>query len=183
MDKLKEAVSELEGMDPREWHNIPKPIVHGVLILKSCATFQSHILENFEKNYSDFESRCNHRILNVQKALSETSEKSKEVDDSFKSILKFTELRINDKIDNFMKKVTEDLYILKCSSDSRHSELKDSIHDCNKKLDLLPTNHQVQSLISAANEKLREKVLIEAKETLIDPEISNLTQKIHLQHV
>lgn len=183
MDKLKEAVSELEGMDPREWHNIPRPIVHGVLILKSCSTMQSHILENFEKSYSDFESRCNHRILNVQKAISENTEKIKESEESFKSLLKFTELRINDKIDNFMKKVTDDLYFLKCSSDSRHSELKESIHDCHKKIDLLPTNQQVQCLISTANEKLREKVLTEVKESLIEPEISNLTQKIHLQHV
>ena len=119
----------------------------------------------------------------MQKAISENSEKVKEVDETFKSLLKFAELRINDKTENFMKKVTEDLYILKCSTDARFSELKDSIHDCHKRMDSLPTHQQVQSLISASAEKQREKVLQEVKETLIAPEISNLTQKIHLQHV
>lgn len=183
MDKLKEAVSELESMDPREWLNIPKPIVHGVLILKSCAALQSQFLETLNKSYSDFESRCNHRILNVQKAISETTDKSKESDETFKSLLKFSELRIIDKTENFMKKVTEDLYILKCSTDTRISELKESIQDCNKKIDLLPTHQQVQSLISAAGEKQREKVLLEVKESVVAPEVLSLSQKIHLLRV
>jgi len=183
MDKLKEAVSELESVDPREWLNIPKPIVHGVLILKSCAHFQSQFLETLNKSYIDFESRCNHRILNVQKAISESTEKSKDSDETFKSLVQFSELRINDKTDNFMKKVTEDLYVLKCSTDARISELKESIQDCSKKIDLLPTHQQVQSLILAAGEKQRERILQEVKEAVVGPEISSLSQKIHLQHV
>ena len=77
MEKLRESLDELESMDPMEWHNIPKPIVHGVMLLKACVRHQTSFLDTFSKQFHDFEGRCNIRILNVQKSISENLEKIK----------------------------------------------------------------------------------------------------------
>ena len=183
MEKLKEVISELETMDPMDWHNIPKPIIQGFLLLKSSSSIQGQFLDYLNKHYSDFEGRCNTRILNVQKAITENVDKSKESDEGFKSMIKFLELRVNDKVDDFMKKVTEDLYILKCSSDARVIEIKESINECLKRIEAMPSANQIQSSINSQLEKSKEKILIEVKEHLIAPEVSGLNQKLHLQNM
>jgi hypothetical protein len=183
MEKLKEVISELEQMDPMDWHNIAKPVVQGFILLKSCSSLQSHCLEHMDKHYSDFEGRCNSRILNMQKTVTETIDKSKESDESFKTTIKYLELRLNDKVEDCMKKLTEDLYLLKCSSDARMNDLKENINECLKRFELLPTSTQIQTTISSYCEKTKEKVLTEVKESLIPPEISALTQKILLQNM
>ena len=82
-----------------------------------------------------------------------------------------------------MKKVTEDLYILKCSSDARVIEIKESINECLKRIEAMPSANQIQSSINSQLEKSKEKILIEVKEHLIAPEVSGLNQKLHLQNM
>ena len=180
MDKLRELLDELEIVDPAEWNNIPKPIIKGISSLKSCVQSQSSFLESLNKHFQDFESRCNLRIINVQKAISENVDKIRDNEESLKFILKTNEQKTKDTIDLFKKKITEDVTKDKSEIEERFNDIKDHVQVCHKRIDSTPTIAQLQSMINVAGERIIEKVKKDIKENMINPELYLLNQKINL---
>jgi hypothetical protein len=178
MEKIRDANEELDRLDPMEWHNIPIPIVNGILSLKSVVRIQSGCLEYLIKHFSEFEGKFNTRILNLHKTISETSDKIKENEEQTKTLFKNVEKKHKDSIENIQIKVTDDIRIERLTTDSKIEEIRGQVHLCNKKLDLVPTTSQIQSMTQSAIEGNYKKLKNSFKEDIVNPEIYNLTQKL-----
>lgn len=178
MEKFRESLDELESLDPLEWHNIPQPIVNGIVSLKNCIKQQSSYIESLNKTFKDFEGRYNLRILNTQKSLTENMEKARENDEFIKNSLKHTEFRIKESLEQFQKKITEEHYKEKLILENNIKEAKQEIDFLMNKLDLIPTMMQIQTMITTAAEKVKDTVKQDIKEKVIKPEIQGLTQKV-----
>ncbi|OMJ87668.1 hypothetical protein SteCoe_10594 [Stentor coeruleus] len=178
MEKLRESLQELEIIDPKEWHNIPQPIVSGIISLKSCVKLQSNFFETLNKQFTDFEGRCNIRILNVQKALAESQDRIRDNDEFLKDTLCQSETQIKEAIDNFQKKITEAQYSFKYDLEGRMDEIKQDNSTVMKKIDSIPSMIQIQTMINNAAEKVKDSVKQDIRDRLFKPEITAINQKI-----
>ncbi|OMJ82035.1 hypothetical protein SteCoe_17362 [Stentor coeruleus] len=178
MENFKEPLDELELLDPLEWHNIPQPIVNGIVSLKNCIKQQSSYIESLNKTFKDFEVRNNLRILNTQKTLTENMEKTRESDELMKNSIKHTEFRIKESFEQFQKKISEERYKEKRISESNINEIKQEIDTLMNKIDSIPTMIQIQTIITTTAEKLKDVVKQDIKDKVLKPEIQSLTQKV-----
>lgn len=183
MEKLREALLELDSVDPLEWHNIPRPIVQGILALKTCTRLQSSFLDSFQKHFQDFEARCNVRIVNVQKAISDCSEKIQENKENTNSLLIVSDEKHKQTIADFQKKVTEEIRIDKVLSNEKFEEIREVVSNCHKRIDSMPTISQIQAMVNTVSDKVKSKLKKELKEDVVNPEVYALNQKIHLLNV
>ena len=178
MEKVKEATLELESIDPTEWHNIPRPIVVGIQSLKTCIKFQTGFLDYFHKHFQDFEGRCNVRIINVQKSISECLDKIKDNDENINNLLVTADQKAKDRMESFQQKITESLFEQKKSVQSKLEEIMDLCQLCNKRVDTMPTTPQINTMIASVADKIRDKLKQELKEKIVNPEVYSLNQKI-----
>ena len=180
MEKLQESLFELDLVNPLEWQNIPKPIIQSILSLKNCVKVQSSFIESLNKNFGDFESRSNSRILNVQLAISENLEKIKENESQSKTALKAVEFVLKENLSNFEKKVTESLFEDRYLFHNKIEEIKDQVSLLNKRVDGIPTTSQVQTMVQSVSEKVRNKLKQDLKEDIVNPEVYAINQKFSL---
>ncbi|OMJ76196.1 hypothetical protein SteCoe_24491 [Stentor coeruleus] len=178
IEKLRESLQELESIDPKEWHNIPQPIVKGIISLKSCIKLQSSFFETLNKQFTDFESRCNIRILNVQKAIVESQDRICNNDEYLKDTLCQSEAQVKETIDKFSKKLTEEQYLFKYDLESRMDEIKQETITVLKKIDSIPNMIQIQSMINTSADKVKDLVKQDIRDRLFKPEITALNHKI-----
>ncbi|OMJ92429.1 hypothetical protein SteCoe_4766 [Stentor coeruleus] len=178
MENFRESLDELESLDPLEWHNIPQPIVNGIVSLKNCIKQQSSYIESLNKTFKDFENRYNLRILSTQKTLTENMEKTRETDEFIKNSFKHTEFRIKESFENFQKKITEEHFKEKHILENNINEVKQEIESLLGKFDSIPTIIQIQTMITTAAEKVKDTVKQDIKDKIIKPEIQSLTQKV-----
>lgn len=178
MEKPRESLQELESIDPKEWHNIPEPIVNSISSLKSCIKLQSNFFETLNKQFSDFEGRCNIRILNVQKALAESQDRIRDNDEYLKDTLSQSETQVKETIDHFQKKLTEAQYSFKYDLEGRIDEIKQETVTALKKIDSIPSMIQIQSIINNSAEKVKDSVKQDIRDRLFKPEITALNQRI-----
>ena len=177
------ALDDLEKIDPEEWHNIPFPIIQGFTSLKNCIRIQSNIIDYTSRHVQEIEYKNNNRVLSIQKTITENTEKIKEIHDTNHSSIKAAERRLKEHIDDFQQKITEEFQTESSKLELNIKETKGNLLMFKKRIDQIINESEVQDIISSYFNTNIEKAKNNIKETIVIPEIFNLSQKISLSDV
>lgn len=178
MENSKSSLDDLDTIFPEEWHNIPKPLIDAILLLKNCAKVQFHSLSGLATDHAEFELKINKNFMSVQAAAIESSEKVKNIDfainESAKTIYnKFVAFRQD--IEN---KAADNIQKQKILIEGKQADIKEQLNVLTRKVDNLITVSQAKELISHMIANSEVKALRDFKESYVIPEMASLEKKI-----
>ena len=179
---INDSFQELTLIDPSEWTNIPAPLITAFTIMKKCIFTQMHtVISNNEKivlfarqNESQFRS-IDIEIKSLNKAVivndDATKKSTKELSESLKKNTNFLQTNFDSEL-GFLKKSTE----------GKFAFIEQLLENSKKQVEELPTfkdlDGKISSNIKEISIKLRKEIKSDVKDTLIDPQILGLQEKL-----
>ncbi|OMJ66701.1 hypothetical protein SteCoe_36370 [Stentor coeruleus] len=172
------SLDELDTIFPEEWHNIPKPLIDSILLLKNCIKAQFHVLSGLATDYAEFELKINKNFMSVQTAALESTEKVKSIDlainESAKKIYnKFVAFRQD--IEN---KTADKIQKQKIENEGKLTDIKDQLDTLTKKVESLITMSQAKDLVSSMITKSEAKSFQDFKNSYVIPEMAAQEKKL-----
>lgn len=171
---------ELQSFEPQEWPNIPRPIIISFAIIRKALLNNENSLSKLKQQIHHVDVKDETHFNELMKAFSMTHEMIVSSESNSKEFTSQKEaglLNIIAKLEKRLKKEEEIKLKEKDESDVKFNAKLEEIH---KRIDELPTYGILDNLIEEMKEKLKDKLKQEVKDTLLNPEIYMMSQRLRL---
>jgi hypothetical protein len=178
MDKKTEILEELDKINPNEWHNIPDPLINGIVSLKSCIKLQHGFIEYLYNHFNDSEIRNNSKFLTTQKTISETAEKVLEIEAVTQKNIKNSEIKFKETLDDTKDKISSDIQQVSFNLEKKQADIIKNLRTSQKQIEVLPKLPEIQIAIQSQLDILSNKLKQDFKENILNPEINTINLQL-----
>lgn len=168
-------LDDLQNFDPKDWPNIPKPVIVAFGLLKQAIINHDNSIKSLKsRTESQFENQnqqINNLSVNTKKSLFKSDEITKN---------KLLELDVKGKYR--IKKIKKRMNIQEENRALMAGQLKTIINDnidlLNKRIDKLPTFEGISETIHNLKNNFKEEFMTETKDCVVKPEMIKVVQRI-----
>ncbi|CAG9330172.1 unnamed protein product [Blepharisma stoltei] len=173
-------IEELEKLDTAEWLNIPQPIISAFNTIKNSICYQSKISNNLSFQLKDLQEKFTIKHKKVLKSTKDNNSYIKLTEDKISTIISELETSFLEKNKILQDQLAKDLDTKTNWLSNKLLSFDERLHKSERHTNTWPTLQQIETKIKTSCDNLRDKIRLEIRENLVNPEIQQVNRQINI---
>ncbi|CAG9315719.1 unnamed protein product [Blepharisma stoltei] len=174
------TADDLQSFDPQDWPNIPRPIIITFALIRKALLNHENGISKLKQSIHHVDVKGETHYNELVKTISNTNDMIVSSEEICKDFTEQKYEKVKKKFEKLQGKIQkENEYRAKSLEDYKWS-LNEQLGNINKRIDALPTFAILDELIEEMKAKLKEKLITEVRDTLLNPEIYMMSQRLRL---